>query len=141
MRNPTGRSLALSVCLSLAACGGRQEQPPVVEAEVADAAMEAAGDAASAAPLVISVVSEDGDALDADIYLATAPDAFDAFTHVDRPGPKALDTPCQPGQRFQARPVIQDFRQGKLVDCAPRLDSSAPPPVSCARPPRPIAAR
>jgi peptidoglycan hydrolase-like protein with peptidoglycan-binding domain len=124
MRKPTQWCLALSVCLLLAACGRRQDEAPVMDAQPANSATADAGDAATtaAAPLVISVVSEDGEALDADIYLARAADAFDAFTHVARPGPKALGTPCEPGQRFQARPVIEDFRQGKLVDCAPRLD-------------------
>ena len=122
MRSQMGWCLALAFSLSLTACGRKQEAEPVVEAQAVEPATTIEGTGGeSSAPLVISVVSEDGDALDADIFVARAPDAFDPFTHVERPGPKALDTPCQPGQRFQARPVIQDFRQGKLVDCSPRL--------------------
>jgi hypothetical protein len=124
MRHAVAVCVAVVMSLSAAGCGRRAEGPPT---EAAAAVAEPPATVVPvttdiSAPLTISVRSEDGDPLDADILVVTEdPDQPGMLTHVERPGPKTVDKGCRSDQRFQALPVIQDFRQGKPESCSAHM--------------------
>ncbi|HEY6123087.1 MAG TPA: peptidoglycan-binding domain-containing protein [Steroidobacteraceae bacterium] len=123
------RSLCVLVAALLAACSG--DRPPVVEvqpAEVATPAMEAQPTVTetSAGPvnaaLVFRVIREGGGGVDATINEVDRQGQASFYATVPGTGEKALDKPCEAGQRFQAEPKVAAFLRGPTQDCAERVE-------------------
>ena len=107
----------LVVSALLAACDGGQ--PKVAEAQpaVADASAEPAQ-----AALVFRVMREGGGGIDATINQLDPQGQPSFYATVPGTGEKALDKPCEAGQRFQAEPKVAAFLRGPTQDCAGRVE-------------------
>ena len=111
----------------LAACGGgapsvSEVQPPdvVVPAHPAASPEEAAR--AAKAALVFRVMREGGGGIDATINQVNPQGQLSFYATVPGTGEKALDTPCEAGQRFQAEPKVAAFLRGPTQECAERVE-------------------
>jgi hypothetical protein len=112
----------------LAACGGKQS--PVTEAQRVDVATPAVPtttpDAEAPPPakvaLVFRVMREGGGGIDATINQVDPRGQVSFYATVPGSGEKALDKPCEAGQRFQAEPKVAAFLRGPTQDCAERVE-------------------
>lgn len=99
----------------------------VPPAEVATpAAPPAATDTAVAEPvkvaLVFRVIREGGGGIDATINQVDPRGQLSFYATVPGTGEKALDKPCEAGQRFQAEPKVEAFLRGPTQECAERVE-------------------
>ncbi len=117
------REICMTVSLLggiLAGCSPEPKPAPAV-AEPAEPAAPQEPDATRKAPLVFVVRSEDGGGLVAEIRLEKSQTEFEHYADVPSSGEVAHATPCNAGQRFQARPAIEDFQLGEPQACKPRV--------------------
>jgi len=111
----------------LAACGGRQssvaEVQPIDTATPAmpPAAAESAPEPAKVA-LMFRVIREGGGGIDATINQVNPQGQVSFYAAVPGTGEKALDKPCEAGQRFEAEPKVAAFLRGPTQDCAERVE-------------------
>ncbi len=123
------RSPCVLVVALLAACSG--DRPPAVEAQPAEDATPAseAPPAVTEAPvsavqaaLVFRVMREGGGGIDATINQLDPQGQSSFYATVPGTGEKALDKPCEAGQRFQAEPKVAAFLRGPTQECAERVE-------------------
>jgi hypothetical protein len=123
------RSPYLLVTALLVACSG--DRPPAVEAQPVEAAttvpadqpaVAAASEESVKAALVFRVMREGGGGLDATINQLDPQGQASFYATVPDTGEKALDKPCEPGQRFQAEPKVAAFLRGPTQECAERVE-------------------
>jgi hypothetical protein len=118
----------LVISALLAACSGGQ--PAVTQLQPADVATPAPPPAepetAVATPekvaLVFRVIREGGGGIDATINEVDPRGQVSFYATVPGTGEKALDKPCEAGQRFQAEPKVAAFLRGPTQDCAERVE-------------------
>jgi hypothetical protein len=120
-------SCVLVVSALLVACGG--ERSSVTELPPADIAApaqpETPADAAvqpAKGALVFRVMREGGGGIDATINQVDPRGQVSFYATVPNSGEKALDKPCDAGQRFEAEPKVAAFLRGPTQDCAERVE-------------------
>lgn len=121
MRNST--IFIAASCVWLAACG--KSEPALVEAPPvhAEAPAEPAQPVIEAnAALVFRVMREGGGGIDATINQVSPKGEASFYATVPDTGEKALDQPCEAGQRFQAEPRVAAFLRGPTQECAARVE-------------------
>jgi hypothetical protein len=118
-------SCVLVVSVLLAACGGSPDEK-VQPAEVATPAPPPAVEETTATPqkvaLVFRVMREGGGGIDATINQVNPEGQVSFYATVPGTGEKALDKPCEAGQRFQAEPKVAAFLRGPTQECAERVE-------------------
>jgi len=120
-------SCVLVVSALLVACGG--ERPSVTElpsggiaAPAQPATSADAADQPAKVALVFRVMREGGGGIDATINQVDPRGQVSFYATVPNTGEKALDKPCDAGQRFQAEPKVAAFLRGPTQDCAERVE-------------------
>jgi len=107
----------LALCMMLASC--EKHAATVVEApSVESATAPPAGDS----PLLFRVMREGGGGIDATINQVSPKGELSFYATVPGTGEKALDKPCDTGQRFQAEPKVAAFLRGPTQECAARVE-------------------
>lgn len=119
-------SCVLVVSALLVACGGERssgtELPPGDIAAPAQPATPAEADQPAKVALVFRVMREGGGGIDATINQVDPRGQVSFYATVPNSGEKALDKPCDPGQRFQAEPKVAAFLRGPTQECAERVE-------------------
>jgi hypothetical protein len=85
------------------------------------AATEAPAETAKT-PLMFRVIREGGGGIDATINQVDPQGKESFYATVPSTGEKALDKPCDSGQRFQAEPKVAAFLRGPTQECAERVE-------------------
>ena len=121
------RSYCMVVAALLAGCGGEKPAVEVKSAEVATpetpvSETAAPVDEAKPAALVFRVIREGGGGIDATINQVNPQGQESFYATVDSSGEKALEKPCEAGQRFQAEPKVAAFLRGPTQECAERVE-------------------
>ena len=107
MRSPC----VLAISAWLAACS--DGRPAITQVQPAEPAKVA---------LVFRVIREGGGGVDATINRIGPAGQVSFYAAVPGSGEKALDKPCEAGQRFQAEPKAAAFLSGPTQDCAERVE-------------------
>ena len=117
-----GSAFIAAICALLAACGNRQgtavEAQPATDVSTGPAAPTEPATGA----LVFRVMREGGGGIDATINQVSPKGEESYYATVPDTGEKALDKPCEAGQRFQAEPRVAAFLRGPTQDCATRVE-------------------
>jgi hypothetical protein len=123
------RSYCTVVVALLAGCGAEKPAVEMNSAELATPATPASAETAAApvaeaqpAALVFRVIREGGGGIDATINQLNPQGQQSFYATVDSSGEKALDKPCDAGQRFQAEPKVAAFLRGPAQECAGRVE-------------------
>jgi hypothetical protein len=119
---------AAFVAVLLVACGRKPapaSEPEAAPASATDdtgAPATAEGALAAPAPLVFRVMREGGGGIDAVINRIDSQNNAIFYATVPGDGTKAMDKPCDPGDRFRAEPKVDSFQLEAPKDCSPLVE-------------------